>query len=417
MFVWLNRWTNYNLMSNLTEVSRWTLNAEGGETAVEMTSFDVSFERTDTIRFLLDDDPALAWLRTFEGSSYKRFFVFIDANVERLWGAQIRSGLEAHAQPTFWHVVEPEEASKSLAYYPTALSFLEDGGAGRYDLVIAVGGGVVLDLVSFLTSTYMRGLPFYAIPTTLVGQMDASTAGKTCLNTASAKNVLGTFYYPRVVYNNTQFLLTNTPYYLRQGYSEVYKYGLLRKPELVEVLRRHHENPRAGGFAELVRMSIETRVLIRKEDSLASNLGHTFGHAIENLSNYEILHGDAISAGTVMALHYAVRMGLTTMEVVDRIVAQMQSLNLNVYFPRGTSAQDMVRKMLRDKKSSADALYLVLIRDVGNPYFADGSFFFRADPSDVEAFLQKYLEESPFAMNDCATFLRRDTLYEVPAAL
>ncbi len=380
-----------------------------------ITSMSVTFERRDTIEFVLDADPGMTWLHGFDSRRYERFFVFIDSVVEELWGPVLAEGLAAHGKPTFWHRVTATEEAKSLAYYPTALGFLEMHGAGRYDLVLAIGGGVVTDLVSFLTSTYMRGLPFFAIPTTLVGQMDATTAGKTCLNTASAKNVLGTFYYPSTVYNNLAFLRTNTPFYLRQGYSEVFKYGLLRRPELVEVLAAHHADPERGGFDQLVRMAIEVRVQIRKEDSLASNLGHTFGHAIEKLSGFEILHGDAISAGTVMAMWYAHRVGLASEDAVRRVIALMQRMNLNVYFPRGIDAGAMVRLMLRDKKSSAEALHLVLIRDIGEPYYEDGSFFYRADPEDVRLFLEEYLATSEFALDDCAAFLRRDQLYDVGA--
>jgi 3-dehydroquinate synthase len=377
-----------------------------------MKSFAVSFERTDGIQFLIDDDPELAWLGSFDSSSYQRMFVYIDANVRRTWGSRIVAALEKHGKEVFWLDVAAEESSKSLAFYPTALAFLEEHAAGRFDLVVAVGGGIVIDLVSFLASTYMRGLPFYAVPTTLVGQMDASTAGKTCLNTASAKNVLGTFYYPKVVYNNTRFLQTNTPYYLRQGFSEIFKYGLLRRPELVEALEAHLASPSASGLGELIRMAIETRVAIRQQDPLASNLGHTFGHAIEKLSNFQILHGDAISAGTVMALHFACRRGLMRAEAVTRIVERMRRLDLNVFFDRGVAARDMVRLMLRDKKSSSDALYLVLIRDVGDPYHSEGSFFYRADPADVQQFLDEYLTTSEFGMTGCADFLRRDRLYD-----
>ena len=383
---------------------------------VPLKRIAVTFERKDTIEFLLDDDPTLEWLRTFDSGGHQRIFVFVDANVRRIWGERLEAALGSHAATVFWHEVEPAESSKSVSYYPTALEFLEGHGAGRFDLVMAIGGGIVIDLVSFLVSTYMRGLPFYAVPTTLVGQMDATTAGKTCLNTATAKNVLGTFYYPRVVYDNTRFLETNTPYYLRQGYSEVFKYGLLRSPELVELLERHHPSPTQASFGELVRLSIEMRVSIAKDDPLASNLGHTFGHAIEKLSDFEILHGDAISAGTVMALRYAIRKGLMDEGTMRTIVGKMRALDLNVFFDRSFRAHDLVRLMLRDKKSSSDTLHLVLIRGIGVPYHENDSFFFRADPRDVEAFLEEYLTESEFGIDACASALRRDQLYPAVTA-
>lgn len=376
-----------------------------------MQTIDVTFERRDSIQFLLDDDAELAWIGSFDMSGYSRCFVFIDANVQRLWGDRLAAQLQRHRKPTHWLAVEPAESSKSLDFYPTALSFLETHGAGRYDLVIAIGGGIVIDLVSFLVSTYMRGLPLYAIPTTLIGQMDASTAGKTCLNTASAKNVLGTFYYPLVVYDNIAFLSTNSEYFLRQGYSETFKYGLLGCPELLDLLAEHHAAPTRATWLALVRTAIDTRVAIRKRDPLASNLGHTFGHAIETWSGYEILHGDAISAGTVMALHYAMAKGLIAASTVDAIVARMRALNLNVHFDRALRADDMIEKMLRDKKASADTLHLVLIRDVGVPYQTNGSSFYPAAATDVRDFLDDFLRTSEFGIDDCAAWLRRDELY------
>lgn len=379
-----------------------------------LNTFTVSFERTDTIQFVVDDDPKLEWLQTFDSSPYQRLFVFIDSNVRRIWGPRLDGAFREHGKQVFWLEIAPDESSKSLDFYPTVLAFLEEHGAGRFDLVLAVGGGIVVDLVSFLSSTYMRGLPFYAIPTTLVGQMDASTAGKTCLNTASAKNVLGTFYYPRVVYNNTRFLLTNTPYYLRQGYSEVFKYGLLRRPDLLELLEAHNRQPTDRSFCELVRVAIETRVSIRKEDPLASNLGHTFGHAIEKLSNFQILHGDAISAGTVMALRYAETKGLATAAAVSRVIDLMRRLNLNIFFDADVRAREMVRLMLRDKKSSASAIHLVLVHDVGVPYCSKGSYFYPADPHDVERFLEGYLSTSGLGLANCQEYLKREQLYRPP---
>ncbi len=376
-----------------------------------MQRIDVSFERRDSVEFLLDDDPDLGWVGAFDMSAYGRCFVFIDANVRRIWGDRLERQLERHGKPVHWLAIEPAESSKSLAFYPTALAFLESHGAGRYDLVIAIGGGIVIDLVSFLVSTYMRGLPLYAIPTTLIGQMDASTAGKTCLNTASAKNVLGTFYYPLIVYNNIAFLGTNTEYYLRQGYSETFKYGLLGCPELLHLLRAHRAAPSHETWLALVQTAIETRVAIRKRDPLASNLGHTFGHAIETLSNYEILHGDAISAGTVMALHYALSKKLIAKSTVDKIVSDMREVNVNVHFDRALQADAMVTKMLRDKKASADTLHLVLIRDIGVPYLTNGSSFYPAAADDVREFLSAFLRDSEFAIDDCAGWLRREELY------
>jgi 3-dehydroquinate synthase len=123
------------------------------------------------------------------------FFVLIDKGVQRVWGEKINEQLRAHGKEIFTLEIEPTEASKSISYYPTVVGFLEENICNRYDLVIGIGGGIVIDVTSFVVSTYMRGLPLYIVATTLIGQVDASTAGKTCLNTAGSKNLLGTLSY------------------------------------------------------------------------------------------------------------------------------------------------------------------------------------------------------------------------------
>ena len=376
-----------------------------------MLELSVSFRSRDDIEFLLDDDPQLSWLGQFDGSHYDRLFIFIDMNVRKQWGQTIRDHLRCHGKRIYWYSVKPQESSKSLDAYPGAISFLEKNNCGRFDLVLAIGGGIVMDLVGFVSSTYMRGLPFYAVPTTLIGQMDATTAGKTCLNTSCSKNVLGTFYYPSIVYNNISFLKTNSSYYLRQGYSEVFKYGLLASAPLIEMLRAYRVTPVDSLLLEILRLSIETRVAIRKRDPLASNLGHTFGHAIEKLSGFQILHGDAISAGTVLALNFAQEEGLISDEKVREIVLVMKELGLNVWLDRELDPKQLVKLMLRDKKSSSVELHLVLIKGVAKPFRSGKSCFYDVAPRRVEHFLARFIKAYPFMRSGCATFLHHDRLY------
>ena len=378
-----------------------------------MKRIPVAFQREDVIEFIIDDDPEMNWIGEFEDKDYNRIFVFIDRNVRATWGALIEERLKAHGKEIFWLEIEPVEASKSLDFYPTAVDFIQDQGGNRYDLVIAIGGGIVIDLASFVVSTYMRGLPFYVIATTVIGQIDATTAGKTCLNTGQAKNVLGTFFYPLTVYNNICFLDTNAERYSRQGYSEVFKYGLLGSAELIAKYKQYREEPNGERLKEVIELSIQTRAAIRRIDPLASNLGHTFGHAIEKVSDYTILHGDAISAGTVMALRFAQQLDLITAEAVEGIIATMRTMNLNVYHDTALNAAELARLMLKDKKSSVNTMHLVLIRGIDSPYIGDGgSPFYRAQPADVEAFLDTFFANGEFALDDCAAFLDRDWLYK-----
>jgi len=366
-----------------------------------------SIERTD---FLIDDDREMAWIAEFDARPFNRFFIFIDVNVHDIWGARLFRAFQKHGKDIFVFKVEPNEKSKSLSFYPEVVSFLENHIATRYDLVFAVGGGIVIDLVSFTVSTYMRGLPLYAVPTTLIGQVDATTAGKTCLNTAACKNLLGTFYYPRVVYNNTCFLETNTERYLRQGFSEVFKYGLLASERLIGMLLDYVEWRKPKALKKLIDLTIDARVAIRKKDALASNLGHTFGHAIEKLTDCAVLHGDAIAVGTVMALSFAQQEGLLRSGVKEKVLEMMKRIGLNIYFDASFDVEKMIGFMRKDKKSSSDKLNFVLLEDVGKPYAKGGSLFYGADSATIRKFLFEFIDDYAYKVDNLSEFLKRDKI-------
>ena len=374
----------------------------------KITKITTSFSSDSTIQFLVDDDPKMHWLRSFGDEGFKRYFVFIDKNVNKLWGSLIYENLKTHGKEIFSFEVEPNESSKSIDFYPEAVSFLEERRCNRFDLVIAIGGGVVIDLASFVASTYMRGIPLYIIATTLIGQVDASTAGKTCLNTKSCKNLLGTFYFPLTVYNNINFLNTSPERILRQGFSEIFKYGLLGSKRLIEQLVQYQCSKPDTMLLNIIERTIMVRVKIRKKHPLASNLGHTFGHAIEKLSNYEILHGDAISVGIIIALHLSKELGIIGGDLIQKIVDKIKLLGLNLYIDNTIDVDRMLEVMMRDKKASHGDLNLVLIKDIAQPYEHKGSSFYRIKPNEVKLFLKDFLASYEYCIPDCSRFLEKD---------
>ena len=373
-----------------------------------INKIDTEFISQEKVEFILDDDKELSWLAHFENTKFDRFFLFIDSNVKNLWGTQILNQLQKHNKNIFELNILPIEESKSITFYPKAIEFLEKNKCGRYDLVIAIGGGIVLDLVSFVVSTYMRGVPLFMIPTTLIGQTDASTAGKTCLNSMNSKNLLGTFYYPKIVYNNINFLFTNSNRFLRQGFSEAFKYGLLNSSILIDKLLEFNKNNKAEILQDIIRFTIESRIAIRQKDALASNLGHTFGHAIEKISNFKILHGDAISAGTVIALNYAEHIGILDKETKNNIINLMKRLGLNLYIEKTIKSEKLVEMMMLDKKSSSRLLYLVLIKDISIPYEENGRLFRETKPEDIKLFLDVFLANYKYVISDCDKLLQEE---------
>lgn len=366
------------------------------------------FESLNNVRFVLDDDPYFRHLVNSDFSSFDRFFVFIDKNVKKIWGDLVFNTLKTHGKEIFIHELEAVEETKSLRYYPEALKFLEENTAGRYDLVFGIGGGIVIDLTSFLVSTYMRGLPLYLIPTTLIGQTDASTAGKTCLNSYNSKNLLGTFYYPFEVYNNINFLKTCSAYHHRQGLSEAFKYTLLSDGEAIGFLTNKNGD---NADIDLIKKTIESRISIRKKHALASNLGHTFGHALEKISDFNILHGDAISAGTVMSLYFSVEKGLMKDAEKNKIIKLMKDSGLNIFVDKNLDIDLFIKLMLRDKKSSSSKLNLVLIKKIGEPYCENRQYFYEASPSEMIDFMNRFMKDYDYCIDNCYKYIKQDKLF------
>ena len=390
---------------------------------ISTTDISVTYTHTYDIKFIIDPSTDYSRIGEMGLEKYDRLFIVIDSTVRRIYGTDLLKKLPA--METFVHEVTAEEASKSIDYYPVLVDWLELHTAGRYDAVLAIGGGIVLDLVSFTVSTYMRGLPLFMIPTTLIGETDASTAGKTCLNAHNTKNLLGTFYYPKTVYNNIEIMRRSPDRITRQGLSEAFKYSLLTDGALLPTIIEYQARQLAGTdsaetyspelMEAIVRSTINARISVRNFDPLASNLGHTFGHALEKYSDYRVLHGDAILAGTVMAMHYGTEKGLMTSEERDRIFEMMRQAHLNVYIPDDLDVHTLVGYMRKDKKSSSKKLHLVMIHGIGRPYRGpepetNPQAFFEADYDDVEEFLTRFVSDYPYKTADYYDFLSQDKL-------
>ena len=376
-----------------------------------LKDIEATYEHKYTTRFIIDKSLGFSRLREMELSKYERLFIVADEKAYAIYGDRIVDILETWNKEINVFTVEAVEYTKSIGFYPRLAEFLESNTAGRYDAVIAIGGGIVIDLVSFTVSTYMRGLPLFIIATTLIGQTDASTAGKTCLNSGNAKNLLGTFYYPEVVYNSIEIMKTCSPRITRQGLSEAFKYSLLTDGKLLgDIIKFQNSDFDSDIMERIVEKTIQSRIKIRLIDSLASNLGHTFGHALEKYYDYQILHGDAILIGTVMAMGYGVKVGIMEQSEYDRIYDMMNEAHLNTYISKELDTKKLVELMKKDKKSSSKKLHLVMINGVGKPYRSDTPFY-EADYEDVEKYLEEFMGSYLRKREDYLEYLDRDDLY------
>ena len=265
------------------------------------------------------------------------------------------------------------EAFKTTDTLHTILDKLVETGASRDTTVIALGGGVVGDIAGFAAASYMRGVGFVQVPTTLLAQVDSSVGGKTGINHAQGKNLIGAFYQPGVVLIDTDTLQTLPDRELKAGLAEVIKYGAIADTDFLAWLEQNLDDL-LGGDANTLAYAIERSCAIKAEvvaeDEREAgrrailNFGHTFGHAIENCLGYgEWLHGEAVAAGMIMAAQLS---GLADADM-DRLRSLIARAGLPVA-PPFIPADDFMQAMRRDKKVENSALRFVLLKELGSAY-------------------------------------------------
>jgi 3-dehydroquinate synthase len=311
--------------------------------------------------------------------------------------AALQSSLEAAGVASEAIVLPPGESTKSWAQLEALTDRLLDLGVERSDHVIALGGGVIGDLVGFATSILKRGCNFVQIPTTLLAQVDSSVGGKTAINSRAGKNLIGAFHQPSVVLIDPQVLDTLPARQLRAGYAEVVKYGLIDDFAFFEWCETNAAALLAGDSAAreyAIAHSVAAKARIVGEDEHETtgkrallNLGHTFGHALEAETGFSdrLLHGEGVAAGMALAFAYSARRGLCTAQDAERVSAHLRAIGL----PDGLKAAGvtasgarLVEHMLHDKKMAAGTLPFLLARGIGQT-FLDKT----VDLKDVEAFL------------------------------
>ncbi|ELM3718996.1 3-dehydroquinate synthase [Aeromonas hydrophila] len=286
------------------------------------------------------------------------------------------------------HLILPDgEAYKTLATFERIMSALLETNHGRDTTLIALGGGVIGDVVGFAAASYQRGIPFIQVPTTLLSQVDSSVGGKTAVNHPLGKNMIGAFYQPRHVVIDTECLQTLPAREFAAGMAEVIKYGIIWDVEFFRWLeanmsRLQAQEPAALAYA--IRRCCEIKADVVGQDETEHgvrallNLGHTFGHAIEAEKGYgNWLHGEAVAAGTMLAANTALARGDVTEQQVERIRALLLAAKLPVQAPSEMDFAAFIRHMRRDKKVLEGKLRLVLPVGIGHAQVV-------ADVSDAE---------------------------------
>jgi 3-dehydroquinate synthase len=316
-----------------------------------------------------------------------RVAVVSDETVWGLHGKALTASLEGAGIAAHPVVIPPGEQAKSfegLAELSDRLLALE---LDRGDLIVAFGGGVVGDLAGFAAAIYKRGIDFVQIPTTLLAQVDSSVGGKTAIDTARGKNLVGAFHQPRMVLADLDVLATLPEREMRAGYAEVIKYGLLGDFGFFEWLEANGASVLARepeALSHAVARSIEMKAEIVAEDETEQgrrallNLGHTFGHALEAETGFggALLHGEAVAAGQAIAFRYSVASGLCAAQDAVRAERAIAGAGLPTRLSDVTghpfSAERLVRHMAQDKKAEAGRLTFILPRRLGETFIAKG---------------------------------------------
>lgn len=289
---------------------------------------------------------------------------------------QIRAaGGEAHA-----HEVPDAEAAKDVSVLTGAWQALGLAGFTRDDLVIGVGGGAATDLAGFVAATWLRGVDAIQLPTSLLGVVDAAVGGKTGINTAEGKNLVGAFHEPRAVLCDPSWLQSMAEPDLVSGLAEVIKCGFIADPtilSLIEADPRAATDPAAPVMTELILRAVAVKARVVDADLHESgvreilNYGHTFAHAIEQVEHYSWRHGDAVAVGMVFAAEVAVRAGVLSPDVLDQHRTVLQSVGLPTTYA-GTSWESLRAAMARDKKSRGSTLRFVVLSGIAAPQRLEG---------------------------------------------
>ncbi len=287
-----------------------------------------------------------------------------DSTVYPLWGEVLSNCLRDFAISSF--VFPAGEGSKSQATLFDLLQFLAEREFTRSDLLIALGGGVTGDITGFAASIYLRGIAYIQIPTTLLAMVDSSVGGKTAIDLPAGKNLVGSFYQPKLVLCDLNTLQTLDKTVYHDGCAEVIKYGVLFDNALFEHLAEHGDCfdksyviPRC---IELKQQVVAADEFDRGQRQLL-NLGHTVGHGIEKLSHYTISHGRAVAAGMAIIAKAAWKKGLCDKTVYDRLCHVLQTFALPI--TTDFSAAELYECCLSDKKRSGDRVNLILPTDIG----------------------------------------------------
>lgn len=297
--------------------------------------------------------------------------IITDENVDGFYGKLIEQQLGKEGFTLVKIVMKPGEKTKTMESLQFLYDKLLDFGINRGSLIIALGGGVIGDLAGFCAATFMRGISYIQIPTSLLAQIDSSIGGKVAVDHEKGKNLIGSFYHPKAVFIDPDVLFTLDKRYICDGMGEVIKYGLIKDKELYEMLVKLQDYDDFMRHADeiIYRCCTIKRDVIEKDEKdmnlrIMLNFGHTLGHAIEKVKNYEgITHGEAVAVGMYNITCASEKIGITSVGTAQRVKEILKKFQLPYLMDEDKG--DIERAILMDKKNMNDKISLIFISDIG----------------------------------------------------
>jgi 3-dehydroquinate synthase len=314
----------------------------------------------------------------------RRLAIISDDTVAPIYAACVAASLAPSAVPIF--TIPAGEEHKTRPHWARLTDELLDAGFGRDSAIIALGGGVVGDLAGFVAATYMRGIPFVQIPTSLLAMIDAAIGGKTGVDTRAGKNLVGAFHHPALVIVDPRALATLPLEHVRNGLAEAIKHGVIASREEFEWIATNisallkNGGPEAALAERLVRKNVEIKSSIVARDEREGgvrktlNFGHTIGHAVESLSGYSMLHGECIAIGMVVEARIAVREKIAESGLIAPIEKLLRAAGLPVAVPESMSADAVLAATRTDKKARAGSVEYALPQKLGTMAGADRGY-------------------------------------------
>jgi len=331
------------------------------------------FERSYSI--LIGDDSLLKLIDKINSLHLSKCLIVVDRNVNKFHSLLIRKMFAAVNCKIFLYVFTANEKNKNLKQAEKIHHFLSSNYFGRDSAIVAVGGGITGDLAGFAASTYMRGIKFFQVPTTLLSMVDSSVGGKTGVNFNQQKNLIGTFYHPNSVYIYPEFLSTLPQREMVSGAGEVLKYSFLADKRNYFLLQKNLVKLFSGkgvNFKSLITscLKIKSNIVMHDEMELTGlrkilNLGHTFAHAFEVESNYKLKHGEAVIAGVFCALLLSEIRGYINKQKINLFLEDFSFIRINGLV-KDLDTESVYKKMVVDKKNSSGRIGFVLIEDIGS---------------------------------------------------